>query len=160
MTKQARLFLCFFLLLGTTEVLAEHFAADSWRYMFKPALMLALWLYYYWQTRSATAARSRLFLVAMLFACLGDTLLMFQGQNAIYFLLGLGSFLVMQVLYSIVFVRDVQKELMAKYSWNKFWPSCLGILVFSFVIPKVRGGMAIAVMSYTVAITLMISATW
>lgn len=46
---------------------------------------------------------NKLFLVALVFAWFGDVFLMFQGDT--FFILGLGSFLVMQLLYAMVFYR-------------------------------------------------------
>lgn len=68
-------------------------------YLTKPALLAALSLYFYRETRGHRNRRDVLFQIALAFAWLGDVLLMLENG----FLAGLGVFLVMQAVYTIVF---------------------------------------------------------
>ncbi len=78
------------------SLLPEH---PTLRLFAKPALLTALSLYFFLETRGYCSRQTRLFQTALAFAWLGDVLLMRPDG----FLAGLGAFLVMQVLYTLVF---------------------------------------------------------
>lgn len=81
--------------------LAELFCVLSYpegRYITKPLIMISLIGYY----AAKSSKRSLLFLFALVLAWLGDVFLMFDG----FFLWGLGSFLLMQLLYALLFNGD------------------------------------------------------
>ncbi|MCY7351436.1 MAG: lysoplasmalogenase, partial [Cytophagaceae bacterium] len=65
----------------------------------KPTLLAALSLYFFRETRGHRTRQDVFFQTALAFAWLGDVLLMLENG----FLAGLGAFLVMQVLYTVVF---------------------------------------------------------
>jgi uncharacterized membrane protein YhhN len=86
-------------------------------------------------------------LVSLIFSCLGDTFLMFQGKNPQFFLLGLGSFLIAQIAYTTVFRKSRKTEVVKSlpfaiytafllfFLWNKIPSAFLGaIIVYSFAI--------------------------
>lgn len=56
----------------------------------KPLIVPSLLLYYFYHQ----SQRNRFFLLAMIFCWLGDVLLMFQSSGELFFIFGLGSFLV------------------------------------------------------------------
>lgn len=70
----------------------------------KPALLTALSLYFFLQTRGHRTRRDLIFQTALAFAWLGDVLLMRDDG----FLAGLGAFLVMQVLYAARFWKGAK----------------------------------------------------
>ena len=74
----------------------------------KPALMITLILYFLSAIKGIKFKDRNLFIFAMICALLGDTFLMFQAQNSLFFMLGLGSFLLMQIGYSIYFNREIE----------------------------------------------------
>jgi uncharacterized membrane protein YhhN len=89
-------------------------------------------------------------LAALLFSCFGDTFLMFQRQNPNFFLLGLGSFLVAQVIYTIIF----QKE--NKVQYLKRLPFLLyTVVLLNILISKIPADFKIPILVYSLAITLM-----
>jgi hypothetical protein len=93
----------FLLLLG--DLLARQFQTDLpyLEYFFKPALMISLGIYFYRQSDALKQGRVDYFLLsAIAFSCLGDILLMFDGQ----FILGLASFLLAHVSYIFAFLAD------------------------------------------------------
>jgi len=75
----------------------------SLRWITKPLIMLSLIAFFYTQSKESSPTRWT-FYTALFFALLGDIFLLKDGSS--YFLCGLGSFLVMQLLYSLVFIRD------------------------------------------------------
>ena len=87
--------------LALLELYAETLLPErpALRLFAKPALLTALSLYFFVNTRHHRTRRDALFQTALVFAWLGDVLLMHENG----FLAGLGAFLVMQVLYAVVF---------------------------------------------------------
>jgi len=82
----------------------ELFAAHSpVRYVTKPLLMIVLALYVMTIGLNSSARNTLLF--TLLFAWLGDVFLLLPGNSAVYFQLGLGSFLTMQMAYIRQFIK-------------------------------------------------------
>ena len=66
----------------------------------KPLLISSLALWFYLRTRANWHSFSRLFLLGLAFSVMGDTLLMFvKTKGEIFFLFGLGSFLLAHLSY-------------------------------------------------------------
>lgn len=95
-----------------------------------------------------------MFVVALVFAWLGDVFLLFSGDN--FFLLGLVSFLVMQIIYSFIFYQErdfiTKKALITAFfliifcvSFNSYlWP-----FVEEMRVPVIVYSIAIAIMTFT-----------
>lgn len=94
-------FLGAYVALALLELYAETLLPErpALRLFAKPALLFALSLYFFLNTRGRRTRRDAIFQAALAFAWLGDVLLMREDG----FLAGLGAFLVMQVLYAVVF---------------------------------------------------------
>lgn len=94
-------FLLAYAALCLLELYAETLLPErpALRLFAKPALLTALSLHFYLETRHRRTRRDAIFQTALAFAWLGDVLLMRDDG----FLAGLGAFLVMQVLYVVVF---------------------------------------------------------
>jgi len=73
----------------------------------KPLLMPLLGVWLFLETRHFAPQFRNIMLLGLVFATLGDTLLLFSSGPAggIYFLLGLGAFLCMQLCYIAFFTR-------------------------------------------------------
>lgn len=71
----------------------------------KPLLMPLLALYFWISSQEVEKGVRVGVLLALIFSWLGDSLLLYQAKNEIYFLLGLGAFLVAQVMYALHFYR-------------------------------------------------------
>ena len=126
----------------------------------KPALMITLILYFLSAVKEINFKDKNLFIFAMICALLGDTFLMFQAQNPLFFMLGLGSFLLMQVGYSIYFNREIEfkKSLLFR---KPYW--VIPIIVYALTLYKIvsenAGGLKGAILAYTICIaTMMLSA--
>ncbi|MBA4852742.1 lysoplasmalogenase [Emticicia sp. BO119] len=119
-------------------------------YITKPLLMITLGFFYFKHTQTTFNTRDKIVLLALLFSCLGDTFLMFQKQNQLFFLLGLGSFLLAQVCYVILFQQEGESR---HFRWLPFISySCL--LLF-FLLNKLPSDFKIPIIIYSVVITLM-----
>ncbi len=120
---------------------------NALRVFSKPLIMLSLIAYYVIHQ----SKRDRLFLFALVMALCGDCFLL--GESTVLFILGLISFLIMQVAYTIVFYRQG-----LKYSPISMTIAILVISVslykFSELIPSL-GTLLIPVIIYTLSILLM-----
>lgn len=131
--------------------IASGFIENEWLgYITKPLLMITLGFFYFQLTRPTFNKRDKIVLLALLFSCLGDTFLMFQKHDHIYFLSGLGSFLLAQVCYVILFQQEGKS---LYFRWLPFISySCL--LLF-FLLNNIPGDFKIPIIIYSVVITLM-----
>jgi uncharacterized membrane protein YhhN len=129
-------------------------------YFTKPALMISLILYFLSAVKGTNFKDKSLFIFAMICALLGDTFLMFQTQNSLFFMLGLGSFLLMQIGYSLYFNQEI--ELKKSLLFQKpYW--IIPVIVYALVLYKIvsenAGGLKGAILAYTICIaTMMLSA--
>jgi uncharacterized membrane protein YhhN len=121
----------------------------------KPMLMPALALYFYSNTTTLISNRLRYFvLLALFFAFWGDVFLMFVNKNTVFFLLGLGSFLVMQLLYINIFKLFNFNDLITKWPYTGLIVIiAIGLLFFLY--PNL-GEMKIPVFLYFSAILMMV----
>lgn len=118
-------------------------------------LMPALALYFYTNTNALNTNRLRNFvLLALFFAFWGDVFLMFVNKNPVFFLMGLGSFLVMQLLYIYIFKLFNFSDLMAKWPYTGFIVIIAFGLIF-FLYPNL-GEMKVPVFIYFLAILIMV----
>ncbi len=149
-----------FLLAYTALCLLEFYAETllpeqpGLRLFAKPALLTALSLYFFRETRGHRTRRDAVFQTALAFAWLGDVLLLRDDG----FLVGLGSFLVMQVLYAVVFWKTP-----FLFPWKI--PNVgvrMGMVLTLFYVLRIflviqpnLGGMALPVAAYLLVITTM-----
>jgi len=122
----------------------------------KPLIVLSLAGYYILNT----PGRSVIFIVALAFCCLGDSLLLFQTGNETFFILGLGSFLVAQAFLILSYrehclaqpgaeSRGTQKVRLA-------FPVVLAGAGLVVVLLPSLGNLKIPVMLYALILTLMV----
>lgn len=156
-----KLFTIVYLIFALIESFGELLNLPNYiHYFTKPALMITLILYFLSATKQINSKDKMLFIFAMIFALLGDTFLMFQAQNPLFFMLGLGSFLLMQIGYSVYFNREI--EFRKSFLWQKpYWT--IPIIVYALILYKIvsenAGGLIWAILAYTICIaTMMLSA--
>lgn len=124
--------------------------APDWRYATKPLIIIALIIHFYSNITSWTLVK-RLFFIGLFFALLGDVFLMFDGSR--YFVLGLGSFLVMQLLFATSFLRDA-----FIINWKRLlFGVGLVVILFCFLhtLQPGLGDMLIPVVIYSICISTM-----
>lgn len=129
-------------------------------YLSKPPLMLLLAGYFYTVTSHRSSLFTRIILIALLFASIGDTLLMFRDiptatQNRL-FLGGLIGFLITHVCYILAFWnRSLRIEKGLSGSWWVIPVFLLNWLVFNYFLWPSLGEMRVPVIIYSMVITLM-----
>ena len=129
-------------------------------YFTKPALMITLILYFLWAVRGTNFKDKILFISAMIFALLGDAFLMFQSQNPLFFMLGLGGFLLMQIGYSLFFNQEIEFKKSLLFQ-KPYWiiPVIVYVLTLYKIVSENAGGLKGAILAYTICIaTMMLSA--
>lgn len=121
----------------------------------KPLLMpILIWLVFLWSKGHVTLPRLMLAL-ALVFAWIGDLLLMLQQNADWYFLAGLGSFLVMQLIYCVVFRQSMYGQ--PKLSIKTTLPvTLLTVAVLVLIIPN-AGVLKFPVAIYSICIIAMLT---
>jgi len=94
-------FTILFITLGLVDLFAVSYY-PSFRWISKPLIMISLISYYFFSTRDRSLFNV-VFFAGLIAALLGDVFLLLNGEK--YFLLGLGSFLIMQVIYIFTFIK-------------------------------------------------------
>ena len=144
----------FTLLLG--DLLARHFQTELpyLEYLFKPALMLSLGIYFYKQSSGLTQNKTdKYVLAAIFFSWLGDVLLMSESK----FILGLVAFLIAHIFYIIVFLADNKGFVFLKKDRIAF-----ALLIFAYGLGLVGyllpylGSLTIPVTVYAATILIML----
>jgi len=135
----------YFLALVAVELICVQFY-PSGRLVTKPLLMISLMAFYV----LSSAKIDKLFLIALFFAFLGDTFLLSDN----YFLHGLGSFLIMQVLYAICFFKQFDRLTKTKIMGVVAISLLLALMLYQLV-PKLDEDVLIPVIIYSLTIGLM-----
>jgi uncharacterized membrane protein YhhN len=147
-----------FIKLFFIDALAELFfpvlfpAFPEIRYVTKPLLLILLMGHI-----AQENPKPVLFFTAV-FALLGDVFLLIPGNNPLFFQLGLGSFLIMQVSYIRLFAKQASDEAWVPAHARKPLAGVI-IYVFSFLAflnPYLAGGMKIPVTLYAFALGSML----
>ena len=126
---------------------------DWLRLTTKPLLMVFLGLYLYYSVPMNRF--TQLMLIGVAFSMIGDTMLMFEAKP-IYFVIGLGSFLIAHVFYILgmsVFPR-FKEGVLIKHWWIAIPVIAYSGLLLRFLLPAL-GDMTIPVVIYSFVILLM-----
>jgi uncharacterized membrane protein YhhN len=147
-----------FIKLFFIDALAELFspvlfpAFPEIRYVTKPLLLILL------MGHIAQENPKPILFFTAIFALLGDVFLLIPGNNPLFFQLGLGSFLIMQVSYIRLFAKQASDEAWVPAHARKPLAGVI-IYVFSFLAflnPYLAGGMKIPVTLYAFALGSML----
>jgi len=144
-----------FIVVTVAELSSVTLQLELLNYIAKPLIMITLALYYV----TNVSSRSLLFLTAMGFCWLGDVLLMFQSEQQLFFMAGLGSFLIGHIVYIVCYrqMRNTESSmgLLGAQKVRFSLPIILagtGLVVILF--PSL-GELTIPVMIYALVITFM-----
>jgi uncharacterized membrane protein YhhN len=154
-------------------ILIAHLFAITFRSDFpflewitKPSLLISLGIFFYFESKKGKilsdseipnqsglrGSQRVLILAAIIFSCLGDTILLFENM----FVFGLGSFLIAHLCYISAFIQDNQGWIFTKKDrW--FWVIPVGLYgagLMSYLYPHL-GAMTVPVSVYSIAILTM-----
>ena len=142
-----------YLLIGIINLVSRG-VGINWVDGYTKPLLMPLLIFFVYRYAEGYITISRLLLVvALLFSWIGDLLLM--GEGELFFLGGLVSFLIAQILYSFILYQSTT----GKMAW-RWMPSMLFILYAFFLLSLLVPGsglMGFPIAIYGVGITVMIT---
>lgn len=138
-------------------VLAIAFSWEGAQYGLKPLLMIVLGIAFYQGSAGLYAPFRYLLSVGLGFSMMGDTLLMFSDRDALYFLLGLGSFLCTHLCYLTGFARypSDRQGLLRQKPWLALPALVFLAAMLWYLWPDLPGPMRIPVSVYCAVIVSM-----
>ncbi len=122
-----------------SELIAVSLSISWLEYITKPLIMLLLGAYYMISVKGHDSGMSRPVLAAIVFSWLGDVALLFQKFEPIYFVLGLGSFLIAHIAYILAY--DQHKS-------DQSGEVLQGVQKFRFAFPIVLAGTGLITILY------------
>jgi len=156
----ARIALFIYSLIGALNILSAVIEQPLLRTLTKPLLMPMLLLYVFTQTH--ILIRNKLIFI-LIFAWLGDMFLLIPGNSPLYFQLGLGSFLIMQIAY----IRLFSSQSSAGYFIVDQWFSLpiIPVLIYvvgflAFLLPLIPVALYVPVGLYALALGAMLYAAY
>jgi uncharacterized membrane protein YhhN len=139
------------------NIAALALSNSTLHFVTKPLLMPLLAVVFYQYIRFSFNSLHKKIFIALFFSWLGDVFLMFVFKHELFFLAGLGSFLVAHIIYILVF-RDVQQKEAKAILPQKWWVilpliTYFVLLVSSFfsLVPMDMKA-PVAVYSFTIAV--------
>ncbi|MEO0897692.1 MAG: lysoplasmalogenase [Bacteroidota bacterium] len=152
------LFLLAFIMLGMVNISSLiFFDGKGIGYQVSKSLLMPTLFMYYWMFK-ASSARFEHFLVmgALFFSWAGDVLLMYE--SSLFFLLGLGSFLLAHICYILCFSLTLPpykgKSYLGKHPWA-YLPFLLYAALLFWLIYGGLGNMTVPVLVYATVICVM-----
>ena len=101
--------LTLFFIVALGELLAIAMGLEGLQLVCKPLIMPALGAYYFAASKEG-GHLARPVVAAIVFSWIGDVCLMFQDNNEMYFVAGLGAFLIAQLCYIKAYSLHAQKK--------------------------------------------------
>ena len=126
------------------------------RFFTKPLITISLMLFIYFSTKRKSRFTNKI-LFGLLFSLFGDIFLFFTNIDALYFMLGLGAFLIAHLFYIAAFYLDSTNKIAVekRHMLSIFMVFGFGCFVFYYNIQPYLGKMSIPVLVYSFVITLM-----
>ena len=154
-----RIILGLYIITAVAELVSLQLEIDLLHHFTKPLLMV--WLLVYFAIESSNRAHKLFWIIvfALIFSWLGDVMLMYQVKDAMYFMLGLGAFLIAHVFYIVGYRKarnsnisvEINKPRLARYDFFLL----LIYLTLLIVLKPHLGELLIPVVVYAFAITYM-----
>ena len=162
MQNKSKSILILYIIIGAIQVTGIVLKIPLLHQSFKMLLMPIL-AFYLWNSIEGKS-KNKLFLMSILaltFSYAGDIILMIPGNNPLFFVGGLVSFLVAHLFYTKLFtsLSPLSKNIIKK---NPIW--IIGIILFltlflSYLVPKIDTSLKIPVIAYALIIcTMLLSA--
>lgn len=157
-----KIFFYLFILVSVGVLVAEIGNADLVYLICKPAILIMLGLHYWVLQREQRELVSTSVVLAIIFSCAGDTLLMFQEKDGNFFIFGLAAFLVAHIFYILAYrqhqLSDTANELQGLQKIRYGFPIILSGTGLVVILYNRLGGMKIPVLIYAIVLTGMVLA--
>jgi len=162
MQNKSKAILIIYIIIGALQVTGILLKIPPLHQSLKVLLMPVL-AFYLWNSIEENS-KNNLFLLSILalaFSYAGDIILMIPGNNPLFFIGGLVSFLVAHLFYTKLFttISPLSKNIIKK---NPIW--IIGIILFltaflSYLVPKIDASLKIPVIAYALIICTMLIST-
>lgn len=161
MNEKPKIWLYLFAIAALVNICAEFINSTTLIFISKPLLMPLLCIYFYKSTKLSTSYFKYIFFGFVL-SFFGDTFLMFvenDPEQQIFFLLGLGSFLLTHLFYAIAFIKynATEKGFIQKNWWIVFLFLAYLIGNCLFLWSDIPDDLKIPVVVYSSAIIMMVA---
>ncbi|MBL7859313.1 MAG: lysoplasmalogenase [Cyclobacteriaceae bacterium] len=152
-------FLALFFIVSVGELASQFIAhASTLHHICKPLIMVTLAGWYLFSV--AREYRSASLVFAMVFSFLGDSFLMYQDRNGMYFMLGLGAFLVSHIFYIFAYRQHQSEatgdELQGIQKIRLSFPIMLAGSGLVVILYPTLGDLKVPVMIYALVLVLMV----
>jgi uncharacterized membrane protein YhhN len=156
--KNNQILLNLYFIVGLIYIAGDAINSLPLIYCTKPLLMALLGTYFWRQTHNARHQKMRILVaIGLLFAFVGDVLLMVARTQESFFVLGIAGFLVTQIAYTLAFAR-FKPSLSGLFAQNKLaaFPLLLyWVLMLVILVPVVPSALRVPIVAYSFFITLM-----
>ncbi|MDH5474176.1 MAG: lysoplasmalogenase [Cyclobacteriaceae bacterium] len=157
--NKSKIALSLFLSAALINILGNALSVEVLNLSTKPLLMVFLLLYFLAKTSEKKHSSQLLIISALLFSWIGDLFLMFQSENALFFTVGLGAFLISHLFYITInrktrndsTSKEMSKPRLARYDFFLFL-ICVSLVM---VLSPHLGTMLFPVVTYAITITFM-----
>ena len=147
-----RIIIWIYIIVSLANITASAIGSEELNQFTKPLLMPLLIFYVYRTSIGNTTLKVLLLCLALVFSWLGDVVLMFQS-NQLYFMAGIGLFLVAQITYIVVFRKTVYQPI--RYDILKLTPFiAYGAGLFYYLLPA--GDFSLPIVIYGLVILTMV----
>lgn len=156
MLKRHLVFTLIFLFIFAANIFAEFEIVAGINFFVKPLICISLAIYLFRKT-DLKSGFNRLILWGLILSLAGDCFLLFAGTDPNYFMLGLVSFLIAHILYSLAFYRDFKNDPQASKKFGHVMLFCMGVFSLSYysMIRNFLNELRIPVMAYMFVISIM-----
>lgn len=138
------------------EIIAVKGNLTEVRFVTKPLITISLMLFLHFTIKLKSRFNNKV-LAGLFFSLLGDIFLMFTHADQIYFMLGLGAFLVAHLFYiSAFYIDNTNKiEVQQRYVLPIFMVFGFFCIAYYYLLRSHLGTMNIPVLVYSFVITMM-----
>ncbi len=150
-----RNFLFVFFLVAAAEIIIQLLNLQEYNAFIKPLIVPSLMAFYFQNVIS----RNKLFVLALFFCWAGDVFLLFDHLNELYFMGGLGSFLIAHILLIFLYGNlklNLGKGFSGPQKARFSFPIILAGTGLIVILYPTLGGLKIPVIIYALALMIMV----
>lgn len=147
-----------FIVIVVADLVGEYLQDPQLDHIVKPFILIWIAGYFLLHAKGIDKKVVKLAVIGFLFSWFGDLLMMFASEFT-FFVLGIASFLVTQVVYIFLFLRTI--DLSGNMSFLKKKPMWLipyiafGLIIYTLLFPQLDAVLRIAIFVYMAAILSM-----
>ncbi|HYE54715.1 MAG TPA: lysoplasmalogenase [Chitinophagaceae bacterium] len=149
------LWLWLFLIAVAADLAAVYWQWNEVRYVSKPLIVLSLLIYFSKHTPVVPGITSWIN-AALLFSMAGDVCLLFEEHHPLFFMAGLGSFLLAHVFYIIAFRNIRRRQHLRSARWIWITGAVLYVAILLYGLMPYFGELKIPVVVYALVLCGML----